>query len=87
MSHHARPALPTHMLRTLKDLFDSLLPPAPQADPQTADHLHVAHQRALRDAAEDSQVEHKWRVADLLHVPHGAYVHARMRAQQAAGAV
>lgn len=26
-----------------------------------------------------------WRVADLLHVPHGAYVHARMRAQQAAG--
>lgn len=26
-----------------------------------------------------------WRIADLLHVPHGAYVHARMRAQQAAG--
>jgi uncharacterized tellurite resistance protein B-like protein len=26
-----------------------------------------------------------WRVADLLHVPHGAYVHARMRAQQQAG--
>lgn len=26
-----------------------------------------------------------WRLADLLHVPHGAYVNARMRAQQAAG--
>ena len=25
-----------------------------------------------------------WRVADLLHVPQGAYVHARMRAQAAA---
>ena len=24
-----------------------------------------------------------WRVADLLHVPQGAYVHARMRAEQA----
>jgi len=27
-----------------------------------------------------------WRVADLLHVPQGAYVHARLRAQQQAGA-
>ena len=27
-----------------------------------------------------------WRVAALLHVPQGAYVHARMRARQAAGA-
>ena len=26
-----------------------------------------------------------WRVADLLHVPQGAYVHARMRAAQDAG--
>jgi uncharacterized tellurite resistance protein B-like protein len=26
-----------------------------------------------------------WRIADLLHVPQGAYVHARLRAQQAAG--
>jgi uncharacterized tellurite resistance protein B-like protein len=26
-----------------------------------------------------------WRIADLLHVPHGAYVHARMRAEQRAG--
>lgn len=27
-----------------------------------------------------------WRVADLLHVPQGAYVHARLRAERAAGA-
>jgi uncharacterized tellurite resistance protein B-like protein len=27
-----------------------------------------------------------WRIADLLHVPQGAYVHARLRAQQAGGA-
>jgi uncharacterized tellurite resistance protein B-like protein len=27
-----------------------------------------------------------WRIADLLHVPQGAYVHARLRAQQPAGA-
>lgn len=27
-----------------------------------------------------------WRVADLLHVPQGAYVHARLRAKEAAGA-
>jgi uncharacterized tellurite resistance protein B-like protein len=27
-----------------------------------------------------------WRIADLLHVPQGAYVHARMRAQQASDA-
>jgi uncharacterized tellurite resistance protein B-like protein len=26
-----------------------------------------------------------WRIADLLHVPQGAYQHARMRAQEAAG--
>ena len=26
-----------------------------------------------------------WRIADLLHVPQGAYVHARMRAEQKAG--
>ena len=25
-----------------------------------------------------------WRIADLLHVPQGAYVHARMRARDAA---
>lgn len=27
-----------------------------------------------------------WRIADLLHVPHGAYVGAKMRAKEAAGA-
>jgi uncharacterized tellurite resistance protein B-like protein len=27
-----------------------------------------------------------WRVADLLHVPHGAYINAKMRAQAAASA-
>ncbi|MGC4079724.1 MAG: TerB family tellurite resistance protein [Rubrivivax sp.] len=27
-----------------------------------------------------------WRIADLLHVPHGAYVHAKRRAREAAGA-
>ena len=153
------------MLKTLKDLFDSLLPPAPGADPQAAEHalqlatavmlvevmradasFHPAEReavlQALREkfaltpdeaqrlaelaeaAARDAtdlfgftsciderfdmaqklrMVEHMWRVAyadghlseherhvlwriaDLLHVPQGAYVHARLRAQQAAG--
>ncbi len=27
-----------------------------------------------------------WRVADLLHVPHGAYINAKMRAKAAMGA-
>ncbi|MCB2044141.1 MAG: TerB family tellurite resistance protein, partial [Rhodoferax sp.] len=27
-----------------------------------------------------------WRVADLLHIPKGAYVHAKIRAREAAGA-
>lgn len=27
-----------------------------------------------------------WRISDLLHVPHGAYINAKMRARQAAGA-
>ena len=39
-----------------------------------ADGTLAAHERHLL-----------WRVADLLHVPHGAYVHARLRAQAAAG--
>lgn len=33
-------------------------------------------------AAHERQV--LWRIADLLHVPQGAYVHARLRAEQAA---
>lgn len=152
------------MLQSLKDLFDRLLPPAPEADPRDADHLlqlatavmlvevmradasfhadeRAAVLAALRDKfalADDEaarlaelaeatarqatdlfgftsrinerfempqklrMVEHMWRVAyadghlseherhvlwriaDLLHVPQGAYVHARMRAQQEA---
>jgi uncharacterized tellurite resistance protein B-like protein len=27
-----------------------------------------------------------WKVSDLLHIPHGAYVSAKMRARDAAGA-
>jgi hypothetical protein len=26
-----------------------------------------------------------WRLSDLLHVPHGAYINAKMRAREAAG--
>jgi len=154
------------MLKSLKDLFDSLVPPAPQTEPQAAEHLlqlatavmlvevmradasfHPGEREAVRAALRDKfvladdeavrlaelaeataqqatdlfsftsrinerfempqklrMVEHMWRIAyadghlseherhvlwriaDLLHVPQGAYVHARMRAQQAAGA-
>jgi uncharacterized tellurite resistance protein B-like protein len=153
------------MLKTLKDLFDSLLPPAANAAPQAAEHLlqlatavmlvevmradasfhdgeRAAVLAALREKfnlADDeaqrltelatataqqaidlfgftSQINHRfdmpqklhmvelmwrvayadghlgeherhvlWRVADLLHVPQGAYVNARLRAQQDAG--
>ena len=153
------------MLKTLKDLFDSLLPPSPDAPAPAAEHtlqlatavmlvevmradtsFHADERRlvlaALRDkfnlADDEAQrlaelaestarqatdlfaftscindrfdmpqklrmVEHMWRVAyadghlseherhvlwriaDLLHVPQGAYVHARMRAQQDSG--
>ena len=153
------------MLKTLKDLFDSLLPPAPGSDPQASEHalqlatavmlvevmradttFHPGEREAVLGALRDKftltddeaarltelavstahqatdlfsstsrinehfdmpqklrMVEHMWRVAyadghlseherhvlwriaDLLHVPQGAYVHARMRAQQAAG--
>lgn len=153
------------MLKTLKDLFDSLRPPAPGAYGTAAEHAlqlatavmlvevmradasfhegeRAAVLAALRDKfalAEDEaarlaelaeatatgatdlfaftsrinerfemaqklrMVEHMWRVAyadghlsaherhvlwrvaDLLHVPQGAYVHARLRAQQDAG--
>jgi uncharacterized tellurite resistance protein B-like protein len=154
------------MLKTLQDLFDSLLPAAPGADPRGADHAlqvaaavllvevmradtsfrpseRAAVQAALREcfALSDDEagrlselaeakardatdlfsftsridqqfempqkvrmVEHMWRVAyadghlgeherhvlwrvaDLLHVPKGAYVHARMRAKEQGGA-
>ena len=152
------------MLKTLKDLFDSLLP-APGNDTQASEHalqlatavmlvevmradatFHDGEREAVRAALRDKfaladdeaarlaelaqttahqatdlytftsridehfemaqkirMVEHMWRVAyadgrlieherqvlwrvaDLLHVPQGAYVHARMRAQQSAG--
>jgi uncharacterized tellurite resistance protein B-like protein len=151
------------VLKTLKDLFDSLLPPAPGADPGSQAHalqlatavmlvevmradatFHAGEREAVlaalrarfgladdeaarlaelaertaRDAtdlyaytsrinerfempqkiamieqmwrvayADGHLSEHErhvlWRIADLLHVPQGAYVHARMRAQQA----
>ena len=154
------------MLKTLRDLFDSLLLPPAGAAPQAAEHtlqlatavvlvevmradttFHPGEREAVQVALRDKfnlsddeaqrlaelaritahgasdlfsftsrindhfdmpqklrMVEHMWRVAfadghlseherhvlwrvaDLLHVPQGAYVHARLRAQQAAGA-
>ena len=154
------------MLKTLKDLFDSLLPPTPGSQPQASEHalqlatavmlvevmradatFHPGEREAVLAALRDKfalsddeaarltelavttahqatdlfsftsrinehfdmpqklrMVEHMWRVAyadahlseherhvlwriaDLLHVPQGAYVHARLRAQQASGA-
>lgn len=154
------------MLKTLKDLFDSLLPPAPTADPGTSEHalqlatavmlvevmradtsFHAGEREAVLAALRDKfgladdeaarlaelaetaakgatdlfaftsrinerfempqklrMIEHMWRVAyadghlseherhvlwrvaDLLHVPQGAYQHARIRARdEAAG--
>jgi uncharacterized tellurite resistance protein B-like protein len=153
------------MLKTLKDLFDSLLPPAPGSDPQAIEHalqlatavmlvevmradtsFHPGEREAVLAALRDKfglsddeavrlselavttahqatdlfsftsrinehfdmpqkllMIEHMWRVAyadghlseherhvlwriaDLLHVPQGAYVHARMRAHQQSG--
>ena len=41
---------------------------------------------ALADGRIDAHERHlMWRIADLLHVPQGAAVHARLRAQQQAG--
>ena len=154
------------MLKTLKNLFDSLLPPPAGATPQVVEHtlqlatavmlvevmradttFHPGEREAVRAALRDKfnlsddeaqtltelaqttahgagdlfsftsrindhfdmpqklrMVEHMWRVAyadghlseherhvlwrvaDLLHVPQGAYVHARLRAQAQAGA-
>jgi uncharacterized tellurite resistance protein B-like protein len=151
------------MIKTLKELFDSLLPVAPGTSPQDVQHLlqlstavllvevmnadpevgtaeREAAIAALRDkfalsadeierlmelAAQTARsatdhfaftsrinenfemeqkiqiIEHMWRiayadgvlgahenhlmrkVADMLYIPHGAYVHAKMRAQQA----
>ncbi|MCW5666596.1 MAG: TerB family tellurite resistance protein [Piscinibacter sp.] len=154
------------MLKTLKDLFDSLRPAPPGADAREAEHrlqlatavmlvevmradasFHAGEREAVRAALRDKfalgddeaarlaelaeatarqatdlfgftshidavfempqklrMIEHMWRVAyadghlseherhvlwriaDLLHVPQGAYVNARLRAQQEAGA-
>lgn len=153
------------MLKTLKDLFDALMPPAPDSDPRTEEQalqlatavmlvevmradaqVRPAERQAvlaalrsqfalgadatarLQELAEQTAKEatdlfgfterinqhfdmpqklrmieqmwgvayadghlsaHErhvlWRIADLLYVPHGAYVHARLRAQKAAG--
>ncbi|WP_127999091.1 tellurite resistance TerB family protein [Piscinibacter defluvii] len=154
------------MLKTLKDLFDSLRPAPPGADAREAEHrlqlatavmlvevmradasFHAGEREAVHAALRDKfalgddeaarlaelaeatarqatdlfgftshidavfempqklrMIEHMWRVAyadghlseherhvlwriaDLLHVPQGAYVNARLRAQQEAGA-
>ena len=154
------------MLKTLRDLFESLSPLPAGADPRTAEHalqlatavmlvevmradatFHPGERDAVRAALRDKfgltddeaarlaelagttaaastdlfsftsrideafempqklrMIEHMWRVAyadghlseherhvmwriaDLLHIPQGAYVHARMRAQKEAGA-
>lgn len=153
------------MFRNLRDLFDSLVPPSPEADPEAGERalrlaaavmlvevmradaaFHPAEQAAVRTALREQfalsadeadrlaelagttashatdlftftsriderfdmaqkvrMVEHMWRVAyadgrlsaderhvlwrvaDLLHVPQGAYVHARLRAKEQAG--
>jgi uncharacterized tellurite resistance protein B-like protein len=153
------------MLKTLKDLFDNLCPPAAASDPAATEHalqlatavmlvevmradpsFHAGEREAvltglrdkfvlsddeaqrLTELAEDAarratdlftftsrinerfdmpqklrMIEHMWRVAyadghlsaherhvlwriaDLLHVPQGAYVNARMRAEKEAG--
>jgi uncharacterized tellurite resistance protein B-like protein len=152
------------LMKSLKDLFDCLLPPAPGDTPQAAEHalqlatavmlvevmradasFHAGEREAvhaalrekfaladdeaarLADLAEatahqatdlytfTSRIDERfgmeqkirmvelmwriayadghlsdherhvmWRIADLLHVPQGAYVHARMRARDAA---
>ena len=154
------------MLRSLRELLDNLLPPAPDAPPEAAEHalqlatavmlvevmradasFHPGEREAVLAALRDKfrlsddeavrlaelahetaqgatdlftftsrinerfemaqklrMVEHMWRVAyadghlgdherhvlwrvaDLLHVPQGAYVHARLRAQEEAAA-
>jgi len=48
--------------------------------------IEVMWQVAYADGRLSEHERHVlWRIADLLHVPQGAYVHARMRAQQQAG--
>jgi uncharacterized tellurite resistance protein B-like protein len=48
--------------------------------------IEVLWQVAYADGVLSAHERHVlWRIADLLHVPQGAYVHARMRAEQQAG--
>lgn len=50
--------------------------------------VELMWQVAYADGRLDAHEQHvMWRLADLLHVPHGAYVHAKMRAAQAAASV
>ena len=55
-----------------------------------ADKLRIVEQMWRVAYVDGVLSEHErhvlWRIADLLHVPQGAYVNARIRAQQAAGA-
>jgi uncharacterized tellurite resistance protein B-like protein len=54
----------------------------------TGDKLRIVEQMwrvAYADGHLGAHEQHVlWRVADLLHVPHGAYIHAKMRARDAA---
>ena len=55
-----------------------------------ADKLRIVEQMWRVAYADGALSEHErhvlWRIADLLHVPRGAYVNARIRARQAAAA-
>jgi uncharacterized tellurite resistance protein B-like protein len=57
---------------------------------EMGEKIHIVElmwQVAYADGRLDAHEQHvMWRLADLLHVPHGAYVNAKMRAAQAAAA-
>ena len=54
--------------------------------PQKLRMIETMWQVAYADGRLSAHERHVlWRIADLLHVPQGAYVHARLRAQQQAG--
>lgn len=54
--------------------------------PQKLQVVELMWQVAYADGTLAAHERHVlWRIADLLHVPQGAYVHARLRAAQAAG--
>ena len=78
------------MLKTLKDLFDTLLAPQPAAagagSAGSEHRLQLATLMWRVAYADGHLAEHErhtiWRVADLLHVPQVACVLARQRAQE-----